>query len=337
MRDASLMLIATYGSESYRIQLCENRGKIWHRNYVNGTWTSWFGALDDIPKTYIVRASASQNIPDLGIYKSLAEAIEEAVKTADSTIYVEAGEYDILSEYQALHPDDWATRNDHRGINLYNGLHLIFASDATVICNYTGDNNDVLRDFSAFNIRYQQSTQNHPVVIENMNVSASRIRYCVHDDMSSFAYPYHNTYKNCIMRINNSENPGYYNGYPNDSRSKYPHCIGGGFGKNGHIVIEDCIFEGIGGNGTTYPAPDDTAIVSWHNGPNASQKSDLFMSGCYFKGVGSFRAMSNGTETRKSTLLISGNSFGSSISEGFSPGASIENMEIISFNNEVRN
>ena len=129
------------------------------------------------------------------------------------------------------------------------------------------------------------------------------------------------------MKIDNSEN--LY-------RSFTPHCIGGGFGQNGHIVLENCIFEGIGGDGTTYPAIEDNSIVAWHNGPNASQKSALFMSGCYFKNNGTFRTSSHGTATEKTTELISGNSFGNPIVIKPPESGKPVNVEVIAFNNEIR-
>ena len=302
---ASIVLVMTYGSETYRVQMCQYNGQIWHREYVSGTWTTWINTLDPLLKTFKVGAS-----------DSLAAIIETAIKTANSTVYV-SGEHDILSEYQALHPDDWDTRNDGRGINLNNGIKLIFNSGASIVCNYTGSDENVMTNFSALNVRYGSAE------IINAKITAKNVRYCVHDDMWTSSSPYHVLYKDCVMDIDNSENP-----YTNK-----PHCIGGGFGKSGHIDIENCVFTG---KGATNPAPDDNGIVSWHNGPNASQYSVLTMTGCYFTGTGTFRVMSNGAATEKSKLIISNNSFGSAIVEGFESGASVDNMDVIAFNNEVR-
>lgn len=319
-------VVFTLQENTNRYQFFVHSGRLFSRTYNGTAWTDWASFYDYIPHYYVVDPSYTDGQRDNSgsiRYSTLCGAIVEAIKYPHSTIEVNAGTYDILSEYQTLYPDDWSTRNDGRGINLNNDVHIIFSSKALVACNYTGSDESVLTNFSAFNVRYGSAT------IENANIEANRIRYCVHDDMFSSASPYHVKYKNCIMKIDNSQNP---------YRSQYPHCIGGGFGQNSHISIENCVFEGIGGNGSTNPAPADNAIVNWHNGPNASQKSDLFMSGCYFRNSGTFGASSHGNATEISTLLISGNSFGSPIIDRDQITAPAQrNIEIIAFNNEVRN
>ena len=324
----SIVYVLTFGDGTYKVQQFENRGRIWFRNKVSSTWTPWFTLEDYLPSTYEVDSSytdgAIKTVGNKNIicYSSLAKAIEQAVVNPDSVVYVNAGEYDILSEYQALHPSDWASRNDGRGINLNNWIHLIFDSKSKVVCHYEGSTESVMTNFSAFNVRYGSAT------IENATIEASNVRYCVHDDMWTSGTPYHVLYKDCVMKIDNSGNP---------YRSKYPHCIGGGFGQDGHIVVQNCVFTGVGGDGTTNPAPDDDSIVSWHNGPNEHQLSHLTITGCYFNGTGSFRAMSNGTATEESIIMVCNNSLGSEITEGFVDGASVDNMKVIAFNNEIRN
>lgn len=308
----SIILVHTYGRDTYRVQMYQRAGNVFYRNYVNGVWTVWRDVSK--PFTYTVGSSGAD-------YTSLVECIEEAIKFPHSTIYVQEGTYDIIAEYSALHPLDWETRNDSRGVNLQNDLTIIFSSGAKVVANYTGSNPDILTNFSVFNMRYGSAT------LINATIEASNIRYCIHDDYWRSATSYHNKYAGCKMTIDNSLN---------SERSKYPHCIGGGFGQNGDTVIENCIFKGIGGDGNTYPAPDDDSIVSYHNGPNASQYSRLSLTGCYFADTGTFRAMSNGTEATKSDLIVSNNSLGSAIIETFVSGANTPNMNVIAFNNEIR-
>lgn len=321
----SQMLVITYrGTSTYKVQVVYNGGVAYTRVKNGSGWTAWESFRDYIPHYYKVDSSYTDGTMDNDgniLYSSLAKAIEEAVKYPNSTVKVNAGTYNIISEYQTLHPDDWSSRNDGRGINLNNGIKLIFSSKAVVECKYTGDDTSVMTNFSAFNVRFGDAE------IINANIDASNVRYCVHDDMFSSATPYHVRYADCTMKIDNSGNT---------QRSKFPRCIGGGFGQNAHIDIINCVFEGIGGNGTTNPAPDDNAIVDWHNGPNASQKSNLFMNGCYFKGNGTFAVSSNGTATEKSQIIVSGNSFGSALIVREPESGKPVNIEVVAFNNEVR-
>lgn len=310
---SSIILVFTFGSDTHRTQMYQRRDALYFRNYVNGIWTRWW--TPDKPYRYVVGSIAEAD------FSSLVECIEEAIQYPNSVVTVLPGTYDIISEYSALHPDDWETRNDSRGVNLQNNITLIFSSGAKVVANYTGNNPDILTNFSVFNMRYGSAT------LINAIIEASNIRYCIHDDFWTSPISYHNEYLRCKMSMDNSQN---------SERSKYPHCIGGGFGQNGDTVIKDCIFEGVGGSGGVYPSPDDSSIVSYHNGPNATQYSKLVMTGCYFKGVGTFRSLSNGTEVRKSDLLLSNNSFGSAIVEGYTSGANTPNMNVIAFNNEIR-
>ena len=159
--------------------------------------------------------------------------------------------------------------------------------------------------------------------LDNLHLEASNCRYDVHDERASANDGYKNEYKNCSLYIDNSGNTGW--------SSKQ--CIGGGLGRNGEILVENCIFESVGISDSGY------GIVSWHNGAAGGAKSSIVISGNYFKGKGTFRLSWYGNSTDITTALVSNNSFGSAIqskaetSDGTSPNV---NTEIIEWNNVIR-
>lgn len=303
-------VIVTYGNTQYKLQFVLISNQYYTRLFSGSAWGPWLSVTDLFPKTYIV-----------GAQDSLVSVIDTARAANRFCTIKVSGTHDILAEMQAAHPNDWSTLNDKRGL-LIQDMHIIFNSTAKIVCNYTGNDTDVLEMFSVFNIRYGSE-----VILENVNIEASRIRYCVHDDRFNYTGFYKNAYFNCNMRIDNSNNP---------IRSMYPHCIGGGFGANSFITIEDCVFEGIGGSDSGTGTENNNAIVSWHNSPNASAFSKLAMTGCYFRGDGTFSAMCNGTSTEKSIVLLSGNSFGNAPFKGYISGQSVDNMELLETVNAIR-
>ena len=303
-------IVVTYGNTQYRLQFVLISNRYYTRLYSNNAWGTWLSVTDMLPKTYTV-----------GAQDSLVSAIDTARAASRFCTIKVSGTHDILAEMQAAHPDDWSTLNDGRGL-LVQDMHIIFDSTAKIVCDYTGNDTNVLKMFSVFDIRYGSE-----VILENVNIEASRIRYCVHDDRFNYTGFYKNAYINCNMRIDNSNNP---------IRSMYPHCIGGGFGANSLITIENCVFEGIGGSDSGAGTENNNAIVSWHNSPNASAFSKLAMTGCYFMGDGTFRAMCNGTSTEKSIVLLSSNYFGSAPFKGYVSGQSVDNMELLETVNAIR-
>ena len=106
-------------------------------------------------------------------------------------------------------------------------------------------------------------------------------------------------------------------------------CIGGGLGLNGHVIIDGCIFEN--------PARTNYQIVYYHNSAG-SGKSFVEVKGSYFKGTNTlgFQWYGSSPATQKSTLFAHGNSLGSAIQHTGASGATVENTEVISFNNEIR-
>ena len=311
-------------------QLFFSDGTIYRRQYSarlssDGTtyehyWEDWFivaqrnEKADNVPRVIVVDKNGN------GDYTSLLEGILYATESMYSTVYVRAGVYDLVSEFEDYYGLDFFVNystSDVKGIILKNRVSVIFNTKALVTFNYTGDNVNVKSIFSPFNSGVYGFSLN------NLHLEASNCRYDVHDERGSATDGYKNIYRNCSMYLDNSENTGW--------SSKQ--CIGGGLGANGEILVENCIFESVGISDSGY------GIVSWHNSAAGDAKSNIVISGNYFKGKGTFRLSWYGNSTDITTALVSNNSFGSAIqskaetSNGTSPNV---NTEIIEWNNVIR-
>lgn len=270
--------------------------------------------IDNVPQVIIVDKNGN------GDYTSLLKGILYATESMSSTVYVRAGDYDLVSEFEDYYGSDFFANyssSDVKGIILKNRVSVIFDTKAHVTFNYTGDNDIVKSRFSPFNSGI------YGFILDNLHLEASNCRYDIHDERSSNTDGYKNVYRNCSLYLDNSGNTGW--------SSKQ--CIGGGCGTNGNILVENCIFESAG-------ISDSTAgIVSWHNSAASGAKSNIVITGNYFKGKGTFRLSWYGNSTDITNALVSNNSFGSAIqtraetSDGTSPNV---NTKIIEWNNVIR-
>ena len=247
-----------------------------------------------------------------GDFTRLVDAIEEAEKYMDSIVYVGDGEWDIIDELGSDYVN--SVSYTQRGIVLKNRIKIVFSSKSKVICNYSGSNTTIMNWLSPFN------AGKYGFTLENLNIYSRNVRYSVHDERDSNDDFYINRYVNCHF-YNHNENGGYRQ------------CIGGGLGKNGYIIIENCIFEN--------PKANKNSLISYHNTANAgggSAKSNIEVSNCYVKGTGTLRFSWYGTSTDTTIVKATGNNLGSAIqfvaetSDGTSPN---ENVELYEWNNII--
>lgn len=248
-----------------------------------------------------------------GDFTKLIDAIDEAEKYMDSVVYVGNGEWDIIDELGSDYVN--SVSYTKRGIVLKNRIKLVFSSKSKVICDYSGDNTAVKNWLSPFN------AGKHGFTLENLNIYSHNVRYSMHDERGSDGDFYINRYINCHF-FNHNEKGGFRQ------------CIGGGLGKNGYIVIENCVFEN--------PKANNNSLVSYHNTANVGggpAKSNIEVSNCYVKGSGTLRFSWYGTSTDITIVKASGNNLGSAIqfvaetSDGTSPN---ENVELYEWNNIIR-
>ena len=258
--------------------------------------------INSEPKVYRVEKDGS------GDFTKLVDAINEAVRYMDSVVYVGAGTWDIIDELGSEYVESVSITQ--RGLYLKNRVRVICSSNSLITCNYTGSRADTISWLSAFNAGPLGFT------LENATIESSNCRYAIHDERDQDADEYNNYYINCKIKHDNTD--GGYN-----------QCIGGGLGLNGRVIIDGCIFEN--------PARTNYQIVYYHNSAG-SGNSFVEVKGSYFKGTNTlgFQWYGSSPATQKSTLFAHGNSLGSAIQHTGASGATVENTEVISFNNEIR-
>lgn len=251
-------------------------------------------------------------------FTSLLKAILSVGNRFNNTIHIVEGKYDLIQEYKNVYGntffDDFNGDSKNRGIELKNNINLIFEENTLVTCKYEGTNTHVQELFSAF------YPKDYGCVIENMNLETKNIRYAIHDERDGATLPNTNKYLNCKITHDSS------------STSWGPHqCIGGGFGMNSNIVIENCYFNAVGAE----------HAISYHNNNDwnaRDYKSKIIINNCYFE-HGGFYIGSFGYGTDISEAYVSNSSFanGAKIDHVHnSVNNSIDNVELYKWNNEFR-
>ncbi len=205
---------------------------------------------------------------------------------------------------------------------LCNNITIIGRANVKIIANYTGNNNDIKSGYSVFEVAKSGNIGNmeHSFTLIDVNIEASNIQYCVHDDVNPNEIGGIHRYIGCNFKIDNTNNN--YNSVQ---------CIGGGLGNNMTVYCKDSIFESVDLTSTAGGA------VSYHNGFFAGQKSEVHVENCFFKGLGTFRFSWHGPSTVMSYAYVSNCNLGSAIiesQEGSSP--STVNTDVIEWNNVIR-
>ena len=246
-------------------------------------------------------------------YTTIKAGVEAALQYQNSIVYIERGTYDIIQEWGQSVLDEQTETIQNNGIKLYNGIHLIFSSDAKVVCNYTGNNRYACDDFSPFNSLMSFQDEKGGFTIENMNIECSRVRYCVHDERGSRADDrYKHVYKNCKFYIDNSNNP---------SLPDREWCIGTGLGRDGYIIVEGCEFA----RGNYYA----------HNTGNADAKSKIIVKDCIFASGNTVRLDPYGTSTKETDVYVSNCRLGASIIKSQPSSGNPDNIKVIEWNNTI--
>lgn len=278
-------------------------GEIWRRiRLVNG-WQPW---------TCIKGATLVVGV-DFG---RITDAVNVSNAIPNSTIYINAGYYDLLTELTAVYPDFFtaysANRKHGRGLEVGNNVKIVASPDAVILCNYTGDDENFIQNFSPF------MTLETDMEMDGVRINCSRIKYGVHDDPLVKTTRYRHAYKNCKIIVNNSDSP-----------KNFRACIGGGLGKQATITVEGCYFSSAG-------LADNQGIIGWHNSIQNDAESKIYISGNYCE-QGTYRAGYYGPSTRPTINIVCNNSFKSApFVERENADYNNQNMRLLAWNNEVR-
>lgn len=301
----SLLFLTTFISGSYGYQeLKPANNKYLYRRMYAGGWNDW----------YLVYGNTIEGESVLSINETtgLLKGLKECYSKGYKKLIVEAGEYNIISEYESYYGSDYFTNYVNystsdkfdRGLWLED-IEVIFNPGAKVVCNYTGTNTNVKDYFSPFAV-------GNNVVIDGLILDSSNCRYGIHPD-------YNTGSTRSYMKIINSD-------LKHTKSATNSQCIGAGFGIHVDWLIENTIFR------NSY----NTAVLKVHNNVSQEAQSKLIIKNCYVENKGYFEFNHYSTSTKKSSVIISGCSFVNEPVLDYETSSSKENMELIVFNNEIR-
>ena len=253
---------------------------------------------------------------------TLKEGIEMATQYMDSTLYVDPGVYDLVSEFGQSWFDNLDSLWTLVGLRLKNRIHVIFSPNSKVISHYTGANQYAQSLYSPFN------AGEYGFTIENLNLECSRCRYAVHDERNGHTEEYKSMYINCHMSIDNSQNDYWSSRY----------CIGGGLGSNGEVIIENCTFE--------TDDPDDLGAVYYHQSndlANDNYMSTITIKDNYFKtGTVQINDSRDGSTSGNTVYIVTNNNIPKKYAGTDDEGIRInigttQTTEVYTWNNKIRN
>lgn len=242
-------------------------------------------------------------------YSSIYDACQDAITYKNSIVIVKKKEtdYDLISEIGSDLTESFG------GIRIGNGMTLLFDPLVNVICNYTGGVGQIQEVFSPFTVA------SGDVTIDGLNIEAKNVRYCIHDEVGGESSKATHIYKNCNMMIDNSE------------KIQFPttQCIGGGLGRQTVIEVTDCVFDSV--------CNASDPVVSWHS---SNHYNDAFckvnIKNNYYK-HGTVRAGCVGSSTAKTPFIVCNNSVESAVYKITETAGAQDNIDLLSFNNEIRN
>ena len=256
--------------------------------------------------------------------KTLKSGIEEATKYMDSTLYVDAGTFDLIEEFGS----EWFEALDGTqtmiGLQLKNRVHVIFSPNSKVISHYTGNNQYAQSLYSPFN------AGEYGFTLENLKLECSRCRYAIHDERNGGTEIYESHYINCNVYIDNSDNDYW------SSRCS----IGGGLGANAEVIIENCIWKSD--NPDTSNARNAVYYHLSNSHTDSNHKAVVTIKDCFFvTGCVQLDPGYLSTSSENSVFVITNNSFpkqytGADSQGVFHASLDLNTCDLYEWGNEIR-
>lgn len=243
-----------------------------------------------------------------GDYDSLLRALKET--DSKTKIIIKKGKYNIFDEYMDYYGDTfwddytgYLNSDDpfYRGLWMEAGRNITGEMGVVIDCQYSGDNDFVKTYFSTF-------ANTGDVVLKNVTIMFSNIRYAIHDDFS------------VLDQTVQFQNIRFI-------RSDQTTAIGGGLGSGGQYIIEGCTFDSYGG--------DDGWDINYHasGGKSVDNKCEIRVTNCYgARGCGFW---SNGPTTEVTECYVSNSKFKKIICYTIEGYTQEINMHLTEWCNEV--
>lgn len=245
----------------------------------------------------------------LGDFTTIKDAVEFANdRNGNCTILVNPGEYDIIEEFGGASYTENLQPGEYYGLKVGKDIKIIGNGNGVILkALYSGTHQPMTDNFSIFNAEGSFH-------LENLELIAQNVRYCVHDDMpGEYTGHYQISYKNCKMTHLGTNSTTYPSVEP----------LGGGCRGNSVYEIDGCVFS----------APTRPWGASYHNN-STTEKAKVIVKNCYFVDC---TFMLYCYEPNGSTIdfIVCNNSMASAIER---VGSDINNkLTLIDFNNEIHN
>ena len=298
---------AEKNDEYYGVQILFTTENIYYR-YAGATYNAWINLSEKL----LARFSVDPVTVASG--GSILLGLKRCYDTGATKLIVEAGDYDIIAEYESYYGADYFTnyvgysgQTDKftRGLWLEN-IEVVFSPGARVVCKYTGNNSNVPVYFSAF------STGNN-VTIDGLVLDSENLRYGIHADYNTGSAVSKFVIRNCDLRH-----------FKSNTNAQ---AIGAGFGIHVDWLIENTIFR----------SQSKTHVFRVHNNVNDDAQSKLVIRNCYIEGEGYFTFNYYSASPFISTVLVSGCSYKNKpVVKAETIDSVIENIKLVAFNNEIR-
>lgn len=274
--------------------------------YYKFTYSNYIEKVDNYKQDIFVEVAGNTKLKDvLDTYRGVENV----------TIYVNK-DIDIISELGQSFCDNY-TSSDIEGYLIGSGVHLIFAPNTVVTCNYTGNNSTFITRFSPF--ASDKGNAKYGFTLENCHIIASKVRYCVHDELYNRSNPATHKYINCNFELNNA-NAGKTDVY----------AIGCGSGLNCTYIFENCIFSAVG----DAQYIDRRYGVFWHTSVDGDGYCMLIIKDNYF--TDGIYLATGGTGTVDTKAIISNNSMSKDVTKGYNSGYENDTIDLMKFNNVIR-
>ncbi len=241
---------------------------------------------------------------------SILAAVKYCYANNIPKLVIGSGTYNIINEYKAFYGnsyfDDYVDYSQDlfdAGIWLHD-IELKFEAGSKVIANYTGTNQNVIDNFSAF------ATGNN-VIIDGLTLDAVNLRYGIHAD------------------YNSGDSESYFIVRNSDLKNVRPDgnkCIGAGLGMHVFWLFENIIFRSTG---TNY-------VMRIHNNVSSEAESKIIVKDCYIDGNGFFKFNAYSTSTKQTIIQLCGCSYKTDPVVSRETPESYDNFTLIKWNNEKR-
>ena len=250
--------------------------------------------------------------------EGILPGLQTAYEIGSSKVVVEAGTYDVISEYKKLFGNDYFDNYEANYNGLKNGkwdygiwldnIEISFSPAAKVVCYYDGANENVVKYFSPFAV-------GNNVVIDGLVLDSKECRYGIHPDFghdnSDVTYL---TIKNCDLK--------HYASTIYDNNQ----AIGAGLNEHCVWTIENNIFRSETGK----------HVMRIHNNRSSDSQSKVVVKDNYIEGEGYFLFNSFSTSAYKTQIIVCGNSWKHEPELGKETADSNDNIIIYSWGNEMR-